>query len=104
MKTPREVIHHWTAKITSDAARFGTLGATFKFIVQGEGGGTWFLQCRDPVHVLEDDREASCTVTVSSQDFVRLGTGAMNPQVAYMMGKLRVSGDKALALKLHKLI
>lgn len=104
MKTPRDVINHWTSKIVVNADRYRSLGAIFKFVVQGEGGGVWLLHCSDIVHVAESDGEADCTVTVSSRDFVSLGSGSLNPQVAYMMGKLKVGGDKALALKLNSVL
>lgn len=104
MKTPRDVINHWTSKIVVNSDRFRGLGAIYKFIIQGEGGGVWLLHCSDIVHVDEHDGEADCTVTVSSRDFVSLGSGSMNPQIAYMMGKLKVSGNKSLALKLSAVL
>lgn len=102
--TPREVINLWTAKILGDPARMESLGSSFKFVVEGDGGGTWVLQCKSPVKVIEGDAPADCTIRVHAKDLVALGTGSMNPQVAYMMGKLKVSGDKALALKLNQII
>ena len=44
------------------------------------------------------------TMTLSSEDFVKMFTGKLNPTAAFMGGKLKIKGDLPLAMKLEKLM
>jgi len=44
------------------------------------------------------------TITVKKEDFVEIFTGKVNPQQAFMQGKLKVSGNMSLAMKLNLVI
>lgn len=50
------------------------------------------------------DRDTDCTITISRDNLVKLLTGKLNPMTGVMMGKLKISGDMATAMKLGKLI
>jgi len=47
---------------------------------------------------------AKCTVTCAANDFMNIVSGKMNPQMAFMSGKLKIKGDMGLAMKLQKVI
>lgn len=51
-----------------------------------------------------DDRETDCTIAISEDNLVKLLTGKLNPMTGVMTGKLKVSGNPAIALRLAKLI
>lgn len=51
-----------------------------------------------------DDQPTDCTIALSEDNLVKLLTGKLNPMTGVMMGKLKVSGNPAVALKLAKLI
>lgn len=104
MNTPRAVIDAWTAKATADPARIAALNATYKFVVSGAGGGIWVFRCRQPFSVVTEDVPADCTVRMEATDFVALANKNLNPQLAFMSGKLDVEGDLELALRLGELI
>jgi putative sterol carrier protein len=55
------------------------------------------------VTVEETTKEADCVIAVSEDDFLKIVRGEQSPTVAYMTGKLKVTGDVGLALKLQKL-
>jgi putative sterol carrier protein len=103
MNTPQDVINHWTAKLLGDRRCAQQLDAVYKFVVDGATGGRWIVSCKDPVSVSEGDGPADCTVQTSADDFVALANGALNPQAAFIMGKIKISGNINLALRLVNL-
>jgi acyl-CoA dehydrogenase len=87
--------------VRSLVVKAGPLGTTLKFNL---GNGFIFLDgSGDSNQVSADDREAACTVDVSLEDFDALLNGQLNPMNAFMMGKLRVTGDMAVAMKLQSI-
>ncbi|MEX6723407.1 SCP2 sterol-binding domain-containing protein [Parapedomonas caeni] len=57
-----------------------------------------------PNVVDNSDGPADCTVKVSMSDFKDIVSGKQNPQMAFMMGKLKVEGDMSIALQLGKIL
>lgn len=55
---------------------------------------------QSPPTVSNEDAEADSTIKVSLSDLQKLGTGELNPMTAFMFGKLKVSGDMGLAMKI----
>lgn len=51
-----------------------------------------------------EDRDADCTLSLSRDNLVKLLTGKLNPMTGLMMGKLKVSGNPAVAMKLSQLL
>lgn len=64
----------------------------------------------DGVIVLSDravsmiDGPASCTIRISEDNLAKLIAGKLNPMTGFAMGKLKVSGDMSVALKLGQLL
>ncbi len=64
----------------------------------------------DGVVVLADgtaatvDRDTDCTITLTADNLTKLLAGKLNPMTGVMMGKLKVSGDIGVAMKLGKLL
>ncbi|XP_063242604.1 peroxisomal multifunctional enzyme type 2 [Bacillus rossius redtenbacheri] len=50
------------------------------------------------------DTKADCTLTVGDSDFVDIAAGKLNPQLAFMQGKLKVQGNIMLSQKLRELM
>ena len=50
------------------------------------------------------DNPAACTIGISTANLEKLIAGKLNPMTAFAMGKLKVSGDMSVALKLDKLL
>ncbi|MFO0607660.1 MAG: SCP2 sterol-binding domain-containing protein [Polyangiales bacterium] len=81
------------------------IDAAYCFKVTGEGGGEWTVDCTaDPPTCTRGDRgKAQCTVEVSHDDFkTMLGDPNAGMQL-YFAGKLRVTGDPALAMNVQQL-
>ncbi|MGR3615891.1 MAG: SCP2 sterol-binding domain-containing protein [Paracoccaceae bacterium] len=51
-----------------------------------------------------DDRDADCTIRITQDNLVKLLTGKLNPMTGVMTGKLKISGNMAVAMKLGELI
>ena len=43
-------------------------------------------------------------IRMSMADFLALAAGDLNPQMAFMLGKLKIEGDMGLAMKLGGLL
>ncbi|MFC3052437.1 SCP2 sterol-binding domain-containing protein [Kordiimonas pumila] len=57
-----------------------------------------------PTVVDNADTEADCTITVTKDNFLQIVEGDLNPQMAFMTGKLRVEGDMSLAMQLGSIL
>lgn len=86
-------------KITSLAAQKGGQGVSFKFafptgiiVVTGDG------------QVLNENADADCTIATSEEVFTQLLHGDLNPMMAVMTGKVKISGDMTVAMKLQNLL
>lgn len=83
------------------------INAVYEFQINGPSGGTWTLDLtasEGQVTAGSADGKASCTVTMSDENFIKLVSGQLNPQMAFMTGKLKVAGNVGLALKLQKIL
>ena len=81
-----------------------TVGMNNSYRFDIAGAGTWTVDVSDgKVNVEEAAREADCTISASEENFLKLLRREQNPMTAYMTGKLKVSGDMGVAMKLQKL-
>lgn len=48
--------------------------------------------------------KADTTLTISDGDFVDIALGTLNPQVAFLKGKLKITGNLMLTQKLGPLL
>jgi len=92
------------AKLTPESAK--AVGANFQFVIDGDSGGSWNVNLTsDSDWVREElDEGADCTIAMKESDFLGIVAGTTNPQMAFMLGKIRVTGNLALSLKLPKIL
>ena len=75
-------------------------GATVKFDF-GTDGVIYVDGTATPSSVSNDDADAECTIAISLEDFESLVAGELDGTTAFMMGKLKVKGDMAIAMRLR---
>ena len=79
------------------------LGATVKF--DFEGAGCIFLDGKsNPNTVSDQDQDADCTLSMSMETFDQMRSGEVDGTSAFMQGKLKVSGDMSIAMKLQSVM
>jgi len=81
------------------------IGAKYQLNISGDDGGEWYIDCSDsPKAEAGNPGNADCTIEISTDDFQKL---VENPQAngmqLFFAGKLKVSGNQMLAMKLQKL-
>jgi putative sterol carrier protein len=103
MSTAAELIEQISTRITGKRELLTTVGAVYKFVLDGDGGGTWVLDLKEALKVTPGDGPAGCTIRMTAADFVDLFEGRANGQTLFFTGKLKVEGDMGQALKLQQL-
>ncbi len=90
------------AKIKENAAKIQGINAVYEFNVTGDTTEVWTLDLTAPGGAISSGSsgKANCTVTIAVGDLSDIVEKKLNPQMAFMTGKLKVSGDMGLALKL----
>lgn len=104
MTTASDKLKQMGAKIAENKTQASAIGAIFKFVLDGDGGGSFIVNLKDSPGVTEGDGAAECTVRMTAQDFVDLTEGKANGQQLFFTGKLKVEGDMSLALRLQPLM
>jgi hypothetical protein len=82
------------------------INAVYQFNISGPGGGAWSVDCTAPGGAISSGVSAAarCTVAITDADFINLVNGKLNPQMAFMSGKLKIQGDMGLAMKLQQIL
>ncbi len=86
-----------------DPGKIAGIDNSYLFDVTDEG--QWLVEVRNGAVTVSDGagRDADVRIEVSGAVFDRIASGEQNPATAYMTGKLKISGDMSVALKLQKL-
>ncbi len=78
------------------------LDVTLQFVFSGNEPGEWYAVIKDGKVEVQQGKHPSpkMTLTADSDDYVKLFTGQLDPMAAFMAGKLKLSGDLNLAMKM----
>ena len=101
--TPQEIFDQMSANLNTDAAK--GMNATIQFNLAGDNGGQWYVSIKDGKAEVSKGSAPSpnMTLSMSASDYVDMIMGKLNGQMAFMSGKLKISGDMGLAMKMQSL-
>jgi putative sterol carrier protein len=101
--TPQEIFAEMPNALNADAAK--GMNATIQFNLSGDDGGQWYVVVKDGKAEVSKGTAPSpnMTLSMSAQDYVDMTMGKLNGQMAFMSGKLKISGDMGLAMKMQSL-
>lgn len=86
----------------------GKVKGVFQFDLSGKDAGTWYLDLKNGSGSLGNEPAPGgapdCQMAMDSDLFVDMFAGKSSPTTSFMMGKMKIKGDMALAMKLEKLM
>ncbi|WP_319825209.1 SCP2 sterol-binding domain-containing protein [Thalassovita sp.] len=87
----------------ADMIRSGVAASSFADSLKFDCGEAGVLVIADRTVSL-DNRETDVTLKMSAENVEKLIKGKLNPMTAVMMGKIKLSGNPAIAMKLKELL
>lgn len=92
-------------RLRENTERLREIGGTCKFVVTGDSAGTWVMDLNSPdANISKGEREADCTILISSDNLKDMVSGKLNPAQALMQGKFRVAGNLRLARQMGQVL
>jgi putative sterol carrier protein len=97
---------HMPEKLRAKPDVVSKINAVYQFNISGPNGGQWAVDCTQPGGLVTAGTAAGarCTVVAKDDDFLNIVNGKMNPQMAFMSGKLKIQGDMGMAMKLQQIL
>lgn len=91
--TSREFLYRLPEKVA--AASIDGLETLFHFDLEGENGGQYTIEVKDQKVTVTDglSGDPKCVVRASGEHFVQLATGELNPMMALLTGKVKITNQ-----------
>ncbi|MCX6200423.1 MAG: SCP2 sterol-binding domain-containing protein [Bacteroidetes bacterium] len=91
-QTAKEIVYSLPTRLKLDKVDDST-NSTFHFKLDGPTGGEFTAVIKDKAVTVSDGLvgEASCVITAKASDYEDLELGRGNPQMMFMMGKIKVT-------------
>ncbi|MBD1372897.1 SCP2 sterol-binding domain-containing protein [Hazenella sp. IB182357] len=97
------VISDLVTKVNANPEGIKNMNSTFQLDLTS---GTYQVRFVDgkAEYIEGNEWDASCTMIMSDENFVKLVEGNLNPTTAFMMGKIKLQGELGQALKLQSVL
>lgn len=95
-------IDELVATLTERVAAIKPFGKKIKFSL--DGNIIYIDGTATPPSVSRDDVAADATITATLENFSKIMNKEINPQMAFMSGKIKVQGDMMATLALQKIM
>lgn len=94
------------AKVQANPSVATSVNAKVGFDIAGDDGGQWTIDLTNTEGCVSSGvcDDAHVTLSMTDENFIAMIAGDLNPQKAFLLGKLKVKGDMGAALKLGKLL
>ncbi|MBI3241333.1 MAG: SCP2 sterol-binding domain-containing protein [Chloroflexi bacterium] len=81
------------------------VNAVLQFDISGEGGGQWNVTVADKQVKVAEGAAASPTMVlaIAAGDYLAMINGESNPMNLFMQGKIKLTGDMQMALKMQSM-
>ena len=108
MESAAEFFEKFEQKAAANTDAATQPNAIYQFKITGDGGGEWNMDLTkgktgDFVSKGTHDGPGA-TITVSSEDWLGMLNGSLNPMQAFMSGKIKIDGDMTLAMSLQQVM
>jgi putative sterol carrier protein len=102
--TMNELFDAMPARLNTTAA--ANVTKTVQWTITGEDAGVWAIEIiKGTARLVPGGVEnPDVAFTVKDKDWLAIAEGNLSAMNAYMMGKLKIAGDMALALKVPQLL
>jgi len=104
MSTASEIMTTVGERLAANKEAAGAIGAIYKFVLEGEGGGTWIMNLKGNATLTTGDGPSDCTLAMTAENGVALFEGRVSGEQLFFGNQLRVEGDMSLALRLQSLL
>ncbi len=101
-KTVSGIFDGWQAKLAEHPEQAQAIGAVYQWVITGDGGGSWVLDCVTPAVRSGEDTAAQCKITLSGEDFIAMESKTVPAPQLFMQGRMLIEGDMSLALRLQQ--
>ncbi|MFH1357448.1 MAG: SCP2 sterol-binding domain-containing protein [bacterium] len=95
-----------TEKLNGNVEKAKGINAIYAFELIGDTPETWTIDLTKDSDFVTKGAEGTpnCTVSIKLEDLADIVEKKINPQMAFMTGKLKVKGDMGLALKIGAIL
>src|SRR5690242_16874574 len=79
------------------------VSAVFQYELSGDGGGTYHVTVNDGTMTWTEGASATPTATIkmSAEDYIKMVNGQLSGTMAFMRGKMKVTGNVMVAQKMQ---
>jgi putative sterol carrier protein len=99
MLTVKELFERMPTAFKPEAAP--GVDAVIQFFLTGDQAADYYVTIADDTCKVDEGKHESpaASLTVDSSDYLDMVFGKLNPQLAFMQGKLKLSGDMGLLMR-----